>query len=183
MLLVSGGQAILTSKPSFVVLGQTTLTGIKIPLPMLILIVLFLIFTWFLKNTVFGRYIYCVGGNQEAAKIAGINIHRVKIITYMMSGALSGFAGILLASRMSAAQISVGSTYGMESIAATVLGGTILAGGKGNMLGTFVGVLVTGILSNGLTMLGFSQAWRDIATGRLLIFAIIVQNLTRASDK
>ena len=183
VLLVSGGQAILTSKPSFVVLGQTTLTGIKIPLPMLILIVLFLIFTWFLKNTVFGRYIYCVGGNQEAAKIAGINIHRVKIITYMMSGALSGFAGILLASRMSAAQISVGSTYGMESIAATVLGGTILAGGKGNMLGTFVGVLVTGILSNGLTMLGFSQAWRDIATGLLLIFAIIVQNLTRASDK
>lgn len=183
VLLVSGGQAILTSKPSFVVLGQTTLTGIKIPLPMLILIVLFLIFTWFLRNTVFGRYIYCVGGNQEAAKIAGINIHRVKIITYMMSGALSGFAGILLASRMSAAQISVGSTYGMESIAATVLGGTILAGGKGNMLGTFVGVLVTGILSNGLTMLGFSQAWRDIATGLLLIFAIIVQNLTRASDK
>lgn len=100
----------------------------------------------------------------------------------MLSGALSGFAGILLASRMSASQISVGSTYGMESIAGTVLGGTILAGGKGNMLGTFVGVLVTGILSNGLTMLGFSQAWRDIATGLLLIFAIIVQNLTRKKD-
>lgn len=79
---------------------------------------------------------------------------------------------------MSAAQISVGSTYGMESIAATVLGGTILAGGKGNILGTLIGVLITGILSNGLTMLGLSQAWRDIATGMLLIFAIIMQNMT-----
>ncbi len=182
VLLVSGGQAILVSDNTFTILGQTTLTGIKIPLPMLILIALYLAFAWFLKNTVFGRYIYCVGGNAESAKIAGINIHRVKIITYVMSGALSGFAGIILASRMSAAQISVGSTYGMESIAGTVLGGTILAGGKGNMLGTFVGVLVTGILSNGLTMLGFSQAWRDIATGLLLIFAIIVQNLTKKVD-
>ena len=179
VLLVSGGQAILVSDNTFAILGQTTLTGIKVPLPMLILIVLYFGFAWFLKNTVFGRYIYCVGGNAESAKIAGINIHKVKIITYVMSGALSGFAGIVLASRMSAAQISVGSTYGMESIAGTVLGGTILAGGKGNMLGTFVGVLVTGILSNGLTMLGFSQAWRDIATGLLLIFAIIVQNLTK----
>lgn len=182
VLLVSGGQAILVSKPAFAFLGQTTLTGIKIPLPMLILIILFVIFAWLLKNTVFGRYIYCVGGNAESARIAGIQIDQVKIVTYVLSGALSGFAGILLASRMSASQISVGSTYGMESIAGTVLGGTILAGGKGNMLGTFVGVLVTGILSNGLTMLGFSQAWRDIATGLLLIFAIIVQNLTRKKD-
>lgn len=182
VLLVSGGQAILVSNPAFTFLGQTTLTGIKIPLPMLILIILFVIFAWLLKNTVFGRYIYCVGGNAESARIAGIQIDQVKIVTYVMSGALSGFAGILLASRMSASQISVGSTYGMESIAGTVLGGTILAGGKGNMLGTFVGVLVTGILSNGLTMLGFSQAWRDIATGLLLIFAIIVQNLTRKTD-
>ena len=96
----------------------------------------------------------------------------------MLSGLLSGFAGIVLSSRMAAAQISVGSTYGMESIAATVLGGTILAGGKGKVFGTLIGVLITGILSNGLTMLGLSQAWRDIATGLLLIFAIIMQNLT-----
>lgn len=178
VLLVSGGQAILSSKPAFGAIGRTTFTGLKIPLAMVIFIVLYLIFSWFLKNTVLGRYIYCVGGNAESAKIAGINIHKVKIITYMLSGALAGFAGIVLASRMNAAQISVGSTYGMESIAGTVLGGTVLSGGKGKMLGTFMGVLVTGILSNGLTMLGLNQAWRDIATGLLLIFAIIMQNVT-----
>lgn len=184
VLLVSQGKAILVSgKKSFTFLGQTTFGNIRIPLPMIIFIVLYFIFAWILKNTVFGRHIYCVGGNAESAKIAGINNHRVKILTFVLSGALSGFAGIILASRMSACQITVGSTYGMESIAATVLGGTILAGGKGNMLGTFIGVLVTGIMSNGLTMLGFSQAWRDIATGLLLIFAIIVQNLIKQSDR
>ncbi len=180
VLLVSNGTAILVSasSKSFGVLGKTTLTGLKIPLPVLILIILYVIFAWVLKNTVFGRHLYCVGGNAEAAKIAGVNIDRVKILAYILSAVLSGFAGIILASRMNAAQLTVGSTYSMESIAGTVLGGTILAGGKGKVLGTLVGVLITGILSNGLTMIGASQAWRDIATGALLIFAIIMQNMT-----
>lgn len=178
VLLVSNGTAILVSDKSFGILGKTTLTTLKIPLPMVLLLVLYLIFAWILKNTVLGRHIYCVGGNAEAAKIAGINIHRVKIIAYIMSAVLSGFAGIILSSRMNAAQLTVGSTYSMESIAGTVLGGTILAGGKGKIMGTLVGVLITGILSNGLTMVGVSQAWRDIATGLLLIFAIVMQNMT-----
>ncbi|MGN0356201.1 MAG: ABC transporter permease [Muricoprocola sp.] len=178
VLLVSGGQAILVSDKIFGLIGKTTFTSIKIPLPMIILLILFLVFAWILKNTVFGRHVYCIGGNAESAKIAGINIDKVKIIVYMLSSTLAGFAGIVLASRMAAAQISVGTTYGMESIAGTVLGGTILAGGKGNMMTTLVGVLITGILSNGLTMIGASQAWRDIATGLLLIFAIIMQNTT-----
>lgn len=183
VMLVSRGQAIIVTDPVFGVLGKTTFTSIKIPLPMVIFVVLFIVFALILKNTVFGRYIYCVGGNAQSAQIAGINNHRVKIFTFMLSSGLAGFAGILLASRVNSAQISVGTTYGMESVAATVLGGTILSGGFGNMMGTFLGVLVTGILSNGLTMLGINQAWRDIATGLLLIFAIIMQNLTRKADK
>lgn len=178
VMLVSNGQAILVSDDVFEFIGKTTVTNMKIPFPMIIFLILYLIFAWILKNTVLGRYIYCIGGNVQAAQIAGINTHKVKIVTYIFSSVLAGFAGIILSSRMSAAQISVGSTYGMESIAATVLGGTILAGGKGNILGTLIGVLITGILSNGLTMLGLSQAWRDIATGMLLIFAIIMQNMT-----
>ena len=145
---------------------------------MIVVIVFFGVFAWALKNTTFGRKLYCVGGNSQAARIAGINIHRIKILTFVLSSLLSGFAGIVLASRMSAAQISVGSTYGMESIAAAVLGGTALSGGTGTMIGSFIGVLVTSILSNGLTMIGISQAWRDIATGLLLIFAVILQNST-----
>jgi ribose/xylose/arabinose/galactoside ABC-type transport system permease subunit len=178
VILVSNSQAILVSGKVFSKLGTTTFTSLKIPLPMIIALVLYAVFAWFLRNTILGRHIYCIGGNSEAAKIAGINIDAVKIITYIFSSVLAGFAGIILASRMNASQITVGATYGMESIAAAVLGGTILAGGKGKILGTLIGVLITGILSNGLTMLGVSQAWRDIATGLLLIFAIIMQNVT-----
>ena len=181
--LVSGGQAILNNDPAYTFLGQTRLPGINVPLPMIIFVVFYIIMAFILKNTVFGRHIYCIGGNVEAARIAGINNVRVKNLTYMLSGAFAGFAGIILSSRMAAAQISVGSTYAMESIAGTVLGGTILAGGKGGLYGTLVGVLITGILSNGLTMLGLSTAWRDIATGLLLIFAIIMQNVTKNIGK
>lgn len=176
VMLVSKGQAIIVSNKNFGIIGKTTLFDIKIPLPMIIFVILFITMAWVLRNTTFGRYIYCVGGNSEAAKIAGIDIDRVKIKTFMMSSLLAGFAGIILASRMSASQISVGRNYALESIAATVLGGTILAGGFGNIFGTFLGVLVTGILSNGLTMIGINQAWRDIATGLLLVFAIVMQN-------
>lgn len=178
VMLVSKGQAIIVSNKMFGKLGKTTFFDIKIPLPMIIFILLFFVIGFILKNTSFGRHIYCVGGNAQAARIAGINIHAVKIKTFILSSLFAGFAGIVLASRMSASQISVGSTYGMESIAAVVLGGTILAGGFGSIYGTFLGVLVTGILSNGLTMIGVSQAWRDIATGALLIFAIVMQNIT-----
>jgi ribose transport system permease protein len=183
IILITRGQAIIISNKVFGLLGKTTLTGIRIPLPMLIFIVFYLIFAWILKNTVFGRQLYCIGGNRQAAEISGINIHRVKIITFMASSLMAGFAGVVLASRMSAGQIAVGSNYPMESIAATVLGGTILAGGSGNILGTFFGVLVTGILSNGLTMIGISQAWRDIATGLLLVLAIVLQNALSRSNK
>lgn len=181
VMIVTQGQAIIVADPNFGVLGKTTLTGLKIPLPMVLFVVFFAVFALILKNTVFGRRIYCVGGNAQAARIAGIDITRVKIFTFMLSSSLAGFAGIVLASRMNASQISVGSTYGMESIAATVLGGTALTGGSGNMYGTFLGVLVTGILSNGLTMIGVNQAWRDIATGALLVLAIILQNTTKKS--
>ncbi|GHV72737.1 ribose ABC transporter permease [Spirochaetia bacterium] len=183
IILITHGQAIIVSNKAFGFLGKTTLTGIKIPLPMVIFVLLYIIFAWILKNTVFGRQLYCVGGNKQAAIISGININRVKIVTFMTSSLMAGFAGIILAARMSAGQITVGSNYPMESIAATVLGGTILAGGSGNIIGTFFGVLVTGILSNGLTMVGVSQAWRDIATGLLLVLAIVLQNTMTKSTK
>ena len=179
LVLVSHGQAIIVSDKSYGLLGKTTLTPLRFTLPMLIMFVFFFAFAWILKNTVFGRRLYCVGGNTQAARISGINIDNVHILTFVLSALLSGFAGIVLASRMNAAQITVGSTYSMESIAAAVLGGTALSGGTGTMIGTFIGVLVTGILSNGLTMIGTSQAWRDIATGLLLLFAIILQNSSR----
>ncbi len=136
-----------------------------------------------LKYTRFGRYLYCTGGNPRAAEVAGINIQSVVLKTYIISSLLSGFAGIMLASRIATANPNIGGSYGLESIAAAVLGGTILAGGEGNIFGAFLGVLVTGLLSNGLIMVGAPQAFRDIATGAVLIAAVIVQMMAKKSKK
>lgn len=188
MNFILGGAVILVSKNPIIVnsdafkfLGATTLGDIKFPLPIIILFVLYLLFSFILKYTVFGRNIYSTGGNIEAARIAGLNVDKIMILTYIVSAGLSGFAGIILSSRLATSNPNVGSSYAMESIAAAVLGGTALTGGEGNIWGAFLGVLVTGILSNGLVMIGVSQAWRDIATGIVLIFAITIQIVSKKS--
>lgn len=188
MNFILGGAVILVSKnpitvnsDAFKFLGATTIGSIKFPLPIIILLLLYTIFSFILKYTTFGRNIYATGGNTEAARIAGLNVERTMICTYILSAVLSGFAGIVLSSRLATSNPNVGSSYAMESIAAAVLGGTALSGGEGNIWGAFLGVLVTGILSNGLVMIGISQAWRDIATGIVLILAIIIQIFSKRS--
>ena len=190
MSFILGGVVILITKqpitvntPEFKFLGATTFGDIKFPLPIIILVVLYILFGFMLKYTRFGRHLYCTGGNPQAAEVAGINIQRVVLKTYAVSSLLAGFAGIMLASRIATANPSIGGSYGLESIAAAVLGGTILAGGEGNIFGAFLGVLVTGLLSNGLIMVGAPQAFRDIATGVVLIAAVIVQMMAKKSKK
>ena len=193
MNFILGGAVILISKnpitvnsPAYKFLGATTLGelgGRGIPLPLIIMALLFAIFAFILKYTKLGRRIYATGGNIEAARIAGINVERIQFSTYLMSSLLSGFAGIMLASRLATANPNIGSSYGMESIAAAVLGGTALSGGEGNVWGSFMGVVVMGLLSNGLVMVGVSQAWRNIATGIVLVFAIVLQLLSKKSKK
>jgi ribose transport system permease protein len=173
--------AITVNTPAFKFIGTTTFGNIKFPLPIVILIGLYGIFGFILKYTSFGRRIYATGGNKEAALISGINVARSIFFTYVLSSVLAGFGGILLASRIATANPNIGSSYAMESIAAAVLGGTALSGGEGNIWGAFLGVLVTGLLSNGLIMIGVSQAWRDIATGIVLILAIIMQIASKNS--
>lgn len=180
VILVSR-QAITVNVPSFKFLGATTIGSIKFPLPIIILLLLYLAFGFILKYTTFGRKLYCTGGNINAAKVAGINTDSTIFWTYTLSSVLAGFAGIMLASRIATANPTIGASYAMQSIAAAVLGGTALTGGEGNLWGAFLGVLVTGLLSNGLIMVGASQAWRDIATGIVLILAIILQLVSKKS--
>lgn len=182
VMLVST-QAITANTPAFKFIGATTFGAIKFPLPIIILLVLYIAFGFILKYSTFGRQLYCTGGNVNAAKVAGINTDRVVFFTYTITSVLSGFAGIMLASRIATANPSIGSTYAMEAIAAAVLGGTALSGGEGNIWGAFLGVLVTGLLSNGLIMLGISQAWRDVATGVVLILAIVLQIVSKKSKR
>lgn len=190
MNFVLGGAVILISKqpitvntPEFKFLGATTFFDIKLPLPIIILVGLFILFGFLLRYTVFGRQIYCTGGNSQASRVAGINVEKITFWTYTLSALLAGFAGIMLASRIATANPNIGSSYALESIAAAVLGGTALSGGEGNIWGAFLGVLVTGLLANGLIMIGVSQAWRDIATGAVLIAAIVLQMSSRRSKK
>jgi ribose/xylose/arabinose/galactoside ABC-type transport system permease subunit len=175
VIILSKGYSIIVNDKQFTFIGTTKVLGI--PLPLIILLILYVVFQIIMSNTVFGRHIYCIGGNPEAAKIAGINVQKLQIIVYVISGILSAFAGIVLASRMGAAQNSIGSTYAMDSIAAAVLGGTLLVGGEGKMTGTFLGVVIIGILGNGLIMLNIDQAYRNIATGLVLLLAVLMQNV------
>jgi len=190
MNFILGGAAILITKQpitvntdSFRFLGATTVGAIEFPLPIFLLVGLYLLFYFILRYTVFGRRLYCTGGNIEAARIAGIHVERTIFFTYTFSSLLAGFAGFVLASRLATASPNIGAAFPLQSIAAAVLGGTALSGGEGNIWGTFLGVFVTGLLANGLIMIGASQAWRDIATGLVLIAAIVLQLSSKRSRR
>jgi len=179
ILIVSKGYSIIVNEPGFLFLGTTKILGI--PLPLIILIFLYVVFDIILKHTVFGRYVYCVGGNPASARIAGINVEKIQMQIFALAGALAAFGGILLASRMGSAQTTAGSTYALDSVAAAVLGGTALAGGEGKMGGTLLGVIIIGILQNGLIMIGVPQHYQNIATGLVLILAVLLQNVNTKS--
>ena len=190
MNFILGGAVILITKQpitvntaAFKFLGATTFGDIRFPLPIIIFVALYVLYGFILKNTVFGRQLYSSGGNAQAARIAGINVEKVKHLTYIQSSLISGYAGIMLASRIATSNPGIGGTYALESIAATVLGGTVLTGGEGNVWGAFLGVFVTGLLSNGLIMVGAPQAWRDIALGLVLIAAICLQLAYKSSKR
>jgi ribose transport system permease protein len=168
--LISKGYAVGLNQANFRFLGTYRIAGI--PLPIVILILLYLAFFFMLNNTVFGRYIYSIGGNRLTAKLSGINVDKVQIMVFMLAGMLYAFAGILLASRLGSAQVGAGNQYPLNSIAACVLGGITLAGGEGNILGALIGVAIVGILQSGLIMIDMPTYYQWIATGVVLIIAV-----------
>ena len=176
-------QPITINTPEYKFLGTTTFGAVNFPLPIIIFVGLYFLFFFMLKYTVFGRKLYCTGGNKEAARVAGINVENTVFWAYTLSAVMAGFAGNMLASRIATANPTIGGTYALESVAATVLGGTALSGGEGNIWGAFLGVFVTGLLANGIIMIGASQAWRDIATGLVLIAAIVLQLSSKKSRR
>jgi ribose transport system permease protein len=168
--LISNGYAIGVGLPEFKFLGTTRI--FSIPLPILILIALYMVFYVILKFTVFGRYIYCIGGNRESARLSGIDIDAIQILVFVLAGALAAFGGVILASRLSSAQTSAGGDYAMNSIAACVLGGISLVGGEGNIWSALVGVVIIGVLQSGLIMINMPSYYQWIATGLVLILAV-----------
>ena len=149
-----------------------------IPVPIIIMLVVFAAAWYLLKYTRLGRYIYALGGNESATQLSGINVDKVKIIVYAMSGLLCAVASTIEISRLSSAQPTAGTGYEMDAIAAVVLGGTSMSGGRGKILGTLIGALILGFLNNGLNMLGVDAYYQMIVKGGVILLAVLVDKKT-----
>ncbi|KQS19820.1 ribose ABC transporter permease [Exiguobacterium sp. Leaf187] len=143
------------------------------PIPVLTMLIAFAVLYFILKKTTFGRYTYAIGGNEEAAKLMGIQVNKVKIMIYSLSGLMAALAGIILTSRLNSAQPTAGTSYELDAIAAVVLGGTSLSGGRGWIVGTLIGALIIGTLNNGLNLLGVSSFFQLVVKGLVILFAVL----------
>mgnify|MGYP004652858251 CR=1 FL=1 len=174
--VLTDGLAIPMSQyKDFKVLGQLKVFGTSITLPIVIMIVLFLAMYYVLKYTKFGRDMFVVGGNREAAVNAGINVPKIKIVSFILSGALSALAGCMFVSRSGAVQPFVGGLWAMQAIASSIVGGASLGGGKANLAMAFVGVLIMVGLQNGLNMINVSPFYQYMVTGVSLFIAVLMQ--------
>lgn len=159
----------------FPLLGQSFFVGV--PLPVWIMLGLFAIASVIAVRTPLGRHIYAVGGNERAARLAGIRVPRVKLFTYVASSLCAALVGLIIASQLEAAHPATGESFELNAIAAVVLGGTSLMGGRGSILGSLIGAFVIGVLSDGLVMLGVSEFWQMVIKGTVIVLAVAVDQL------
>ncbi|HWO97077.1 MAG TPA: ABC transporter permease [Bacillus sp. (in: firmicutes)] len=173
-LLYSDGRPIPDLSDSFMFLGKGEIAGI--PFPIIVFVVMGIISHLLLSKTKFGKYTYAIGGNEQAARICGINVDRYKIMIYTYAGLLSAIAGMMLTARISVGQPSMGVMFELDAIAAAVIGGTSLAGGVGTIAGTMIGALIIGVLNNGLDLLGVSSYWQQILKGAIIVSAVLIDS-------
>ncbi|SDQ97828.1 ribose ABC transporter permease [Pseudovibrio sp. Tun.PSC04-5.I4] len=164
---------------SFYQFGAGYLFGI--PHPVIVMAIIFALCWFLLSQTRFGRYVYAIGGNENVARLSGINVKKVKIAVYALSGALAALAGIILTARLESAQPTAGLGYELDAIAAVVLGGTSLAGGKGRIFGTIIGALIIGVLNNALNIMDVSSYYQMIAKGAVILLAVVVDSRGKAN--
>lgn len=177
--LWTGGYPITGLGEQFGRLGTGHFVGI--PVPTCIVIVLVVVFAIVTRKTKFGRHLYAVGGAEQAARLSGVNVNRVKMIAYVCAGALAGVAGLLLTARLDSATPTAGETFELDSIAAVVIGGASLSGGRGSILGAVLGCLIIGILNNGLVLLGVSPFWQKVIKGMVIIIAVAIDRASRGA--
>jgi len=177
-LIFTAGYPIWDLPDSYIMIGNGRLFNV-IPVPFIIMIVVMIITSLFLKYSVLGRNLYAIGSNVEAAKLSGINVKKSLMTAYTISGLLAAVAGIILSARMRIAEPMAGSGYELDAITATVIGGTAMTGGEGTIWGTFLGVIIMGIIRNGLILLDVSSFWQQVAIGFLLLMAVLIDCLKR----
>ncbi|WP_210366145.1 ribose ABC transporter permease [Bacillus sp. REN3] len=162
----------LSDAVSFQMLGKGYFLGI--PFPVVTMLVSYGILYFILRKTTFGRGVYAIGGNEEASLLSGLRVDRIKIGVYSLAGLLSALAGITLTSRLNSAQPTAGASYELDAIAAVVLGGTSLSGGRGWIFGTLVGALIIGVLNNGLNLLNVSSFYQQVVKGGVILLAVLL---------
>lgn len=179
-LVYTDGRPITTMSDPFWAIGGEYVVGI--PVPVLIAALAFIVCWFALSHLRFGRYVYAVGGNEQVTRLAGISTTRVKIIVYAISGLLAALAGIILTARLESAQPTAGTAYELDAIAAVVLGGTSLMGGRGHIFGTLIGALIIGVLNNALNLMDVSSYYQMIAKGAVILLAVLVDSRGKANQ-
>ncbi|MBA7614497.1 Ribose import permease protein RbsC [subsurface metagenome] len=174
-LIVTGGYAVFGFSEKFNNIGQGSIFGI--PTPIIIVSFAFIIAAIVLNLTKFGLSVFAVGGDQEAAKLSGINIGRIKLLAIVISAFMASLAGFINTARMASAQPVISSSVLLDVIAAVVIGGTSLLGGRGSMAGTAIGVLLLGTIRNGLNLLGVAPSWQLVAIGLVILLAVLFDYL------
>lgn len=170
--LFTKGRPVSGLLDGFTYLGAGFLFGIPVPIYLLLIVV---IITYFILNrTRLGRYLYAVGGNEAAAEASGIKVQKIKMFAYIYSGILAAFVGLILTARLNSASPVVGNGYELDAIAASVIGGTSMEGGKGRVMGVLIGALIIGTISNGLDILNVSSYWQQIVKGLIILAAVLI---------
>jgi ribose transport system permease protein len=178
ILVITKGYAITGIPKVFQVIGQGTIGGL--PIPVAIMLVIYLVLGWVAGNTPFGRNVFAIGGNRDAARFSGLRVERVEALVYGLSGAAAALAGMMFVSRMNAGQPTIGASWLMPSITAAIIGGTSLSGGVGTMFGTLLGATFMAILANGIVLMNVSSYWERVIIGFFVIVAVIVDLVRRS---
>ncbi|TCG06563.1 ribose ABC transporter permease [Paraburkholderia steynii] len=173
-LVLSNGSPLSSFNSDFFSLLGGGYIARLVPIPVMLMLVMFAIFWVLLRKTVFGRHIYATGGNAESAKLSGVKVDRIQLYVYTISGVMAALAGVVLTSRLNSAQPTAGTGYELDAIAAVVLGGTSLTGGRGWIFGTLVGALLIGVLNNGLNLLDVSSFYQQVIKGGVILLAVLI---------
>ncbi|MDR6562986.1 MULTISPECIES: ABC transporter permease subunit [unclassified Arcicella] len=153
-----------------------------VPVPVWISIFVIIVALIVTTKTPLGRYIYAIGGNENAARLSGIKIYKIKLIVYTLAGGLAALGGLMVTARLDSAQPNAGTGYELDAIAAVVIGGTSLSGGRGSILGTVLGAIIIGVLNNGLVLLNVSPFWQQVVKGMVILLAVIIDRANAKND-
>lgn len=174
-LLITDGQPVINMPEGFNFLGQGFIG--PVPTPFIVAVVVFLVCNMILTKTRFGRYVYAIGGNEEASRLSGINVKRFKVLAYTVCGLITAVAAIILSSRVNSGQPNLGTGLELDAVAAVVIGGVTIGGGRGNMWGVVLGVIMIGILRNGLNLLNVSSYIQMITIGVVIVLAVVFDQI------